>query len=168
MTPARGRFAEAAGELCDVDGVSICIDCGLVFEPRAKHGARRCELCNGSATATPLWQRVDHADGRGWSLGTIFGAMHFRCCAGCCLDFLAGKVTTLYCGTACRKAASRGARREPPLWAKDDEYRAAVRAAIEADVADRVAHVQAAAAASGGPRVTVDELIAEVRAQRAR
>jgi hypothetical protein len=98
----------------------------------------------------------------------ISGAMHFRCCAGCGLAFLAGKATTLYCGTACRKAASRDARRQPPLWAKNDEYRAAVRAAIEADVADRVARVQAAAAEHGGPRATVDELIAEVRAQRAR
>lgn len=171
----RGRFEEQAARFVDCDGVSMCVDCGLLFEPRAKHSAKRCELCNRSATAPSLWQHRDHPDGRGFSVGLISGIMHFRTCAACGEEFPAGTAATLYCESACKRAGARGeTRQHPGTIGWTPEYRAAVKQALERDSRDKFAKAQAAlrAAHGGQPLVTsaaqTAALIAEVKAQRQR
>ena len=163
---ARGRFEGQAAALNDHDGVSICVDCGIVFEPKAKHGAKRCELCNRSSTAVPLFQRQDHPDGRGWTLASISSVLHLRDCAACDETFPAKTAATLYCCDACRKAGSRGQKRQNPGtvgWAP--ELRAAMAEATRAGLVAKLAAWQEARV--GAPRLAAADLIAEVKGQRA-
>jgi len=94
-------------------GISICEVCGIVFEPRRKSFAAKCEMCRSRPhSPPPLTVAVNdygHFVGTGMPGRTerwaIAGCAHAPCSA----PFEPRYPTMRFCSTKCRKAAHRAA-----------------------------------------------------------
>ena len=86
------RLRERGAEL--PRGVAVCDRCNLVFRPRRKSAAYRCDACHAGHTRTG--ER----------------ALQLTCCAVCGHSFEPIRSDARYCSTRCRVRAHRTARRQ--------------------------------------------------------
>lgn len=150
----------------------VCDSCWLVFRPLRKTRVAKCDVCN-SSRALPHGQIAHHPDGLGYSLGGRFaGTTHIRTCACCGETFSAGSATTLYCGGACRKAASERRSRPPARSSAARSVDSAVVAAQLQETLDRALPILRAIRIDPETRVdgrtVIDEALGQSRARRRR
>jgi len=116
-------------------GIAVCRTCGVVFTPRRKGAAQRCDRCHhgdppvshsAPERVTTVTPKIDTET---WTIAG-WRSEHVVTCRGCGGPFVASRHDAQSCSPRCAKRVQRGAWHEPPP-PLPAELSAAVRASCD-------------------------------------